>query len=179
MPPKKHVRPDRAAAKIQELIDAGCSMRGIHEEAGIAQETLYRILRGQKQHIPRDFHDRILKLNPNKIRKTYRLSPVGSARRLRALGVQGFIVKDIAHKEGLPAATHISRIRQGLSTEITRTTHDAICAFYEKHKDEFGGSQLAATRVRTLGWRGPDFWADKDIDDPNVEENLPAHALVA
>lgn len=178
MPPKKHIRPDRAAAKLKELVDAECSVKGIHEATGISQEIIYRILKGEKQHIRKDFHDRILKANPKKIRLTHRRTPIGAARRLRALAVQGHVVKDIAHVEGLPAATHISRIRYDLSLEITRDLHDAIKRFYEKHKDEEGGSVIAAARARGRGWHGPDFWEDKDIDDPSVEENLPAHALI-
>jgi hypothetical protein len=171
VPAKKAIRGTVIAAHLQELLDAGCSVQGMHEASGVGSETIYAVLRGEKNHLKRAQADALMKLKAEKVALSYLCSPVGAARRLKALGRQGFTVKDLNHADGLlPARTHISRIRSGRSTAITRELHDNVKKYYEKHAYDTGPSALASYKARQAGWRAPEWWEDKDIDDPSAEE---------
>ena len=108
-------------------------------------------------------------------RPTIPVDPTGTARRLRALAVDGWGGSEIAGLLGLQP-TSVRRHRAGTRVQITWGLHERYRLLYEKIQslaDPRGSSDRTRLRAARMGYLGPERWADEDIDDPNAEPLPP------
>jgi hypothetical protein len=103
------------------------------------------------------------------------VDPVGTARRLRALAVDGWSAQMLSPLVGRDEGT-IRDHRAGDFAEITVRIRERYRELYEKiqsQADPSGGSWRARENAEKRCWLGPERWADEDIDDPDAQPLPP------
>ncbi|MGN8690172.1 hypothetical protein ACTND8_09740 [Atopobiaceae bacterium HCP3S3_F7] len=131
---------------------------------GIPHATLYTVRAGRTRLITRRNSDAILGY-----RDPCTVTPIGLARRLRALARLGYRAADIAAAVGCSRAS-IDQLRAGYLGRKPPSHAADVVAFYESVTRLSTGPQ--STRVRNYaerqGWAPPAAWDDDTIDDPTA-----------
>jgi hypothetical protein len=164
-----------AAAHVETLLAAGASIRAIAETAGVSPSLVCR-LRGRVQtRMRRDTANKVLSVTPEKIltrsRQAGFVPALGARRRIQALLAIGWTHNQISSH--MPIASSSQLVLSQRGEWITRTTHDAIAAAYNKLAMTPGTSWRTRSRAAKAGYLSPLAW--DDIDNPN---DNPGTALV-
>lgn len=175
-----------ARARIEELRQAGWSIRSIAGEANIAPTTVSRVARGLQVTITVKAEQQILALNPAgqlAARSYGRAEPfvpnTGTRRRIQALIALGWRHSDMHERCGI--TTHVALHQKG--NWVTRTTHDAIRSLYADLCMTPGPSTASRGRAARLGYAPPLAWDDIDHDpapntpDPGPERDIDQVAI--
>lgn len=164
--PKVH--PDKAAAKIEELLRTGVTMLAIAEAAGLQATTLHRIRSGKLDLIERETQKKILAAKPG---PGTHVSVVGTRRRLQAMAALGYSLADVSGATGVGAPL-ITNIRTGKNVSTSPETAKAIKEFYEIIEDTPAADSATSRRAVAFAlkykWAPPQAWTDRDIEDPSV-----------
>lgn len=163
----RHVSPDVTLAHINLLKDRGWSVSGMAETSGISDQTIHRIVRGDREHIHRDTQEAILSLRDGTIfersRPTGYVPKIGAQRRLQALMAMGWRHSDTTAILGFSS----SNILHQPGPWITRSKHDAMCRAYDQLWDQPGPSASTAARAIKAGYLLPMAWDEGTIDNPD------------
>lgn len=164
--PKVH--PDKAHAKIEELLRTGVTIKAIAESAGLHPTVLHRIRSGKVDLIERETQKKILAAKPG---LGQHINVVGTRRRLQAMAALGYSLTDVADATGVKAPL-LTNIRTGKNVSTAPETAEAIKEFYEIVQDTPAAETVMARRAigfaKAYGWVLPSAWEGLDIDDPNV-----------
>lgn len=162
------VHPDKALAKIEELLRTGVTILAIAEAAGLSATVLHRIRSGKVDLIERDTQKKILNAKPGPGKH---INITGTRRRLQAMAALGYSLTDVADATGVKPAL-ITNIRTGRSVSTAPETAEAVKEFYEIIKDtpaaETPMSRRAIAFAERYGWVPSSAWEGLDIDNPNV-----------
>lgn len=101
------------------------------------------------------------------------ISGVGAARRLRALQRIGWTGANLGQRLGV-TQREISQLALGRDT-VLLTTHNRVCALYDRLWNVPGPSARAVARAERKGWLPPLALDDDLIDDPTYD---PAEGTV-
>lgn len=91
---------------------------------------------------------------------------LGSIRRLRALAVIGWSIREISEQTGLFHRS-LGKVREGQRAEVRKSTHFAIRRVYEQlenHPRTTREGQITRTRALGHGWLPPAMWDNPDKD---------------
>lgn len=100
---------------------------------------------------------------------------IGTARRLRALMLEGWSSTDLADLAGVTAEMVRSH-RQGIRPWITVRLHRVYAELYDKIlalPDPRGPSPRVVALAENCGFQSYECWADGEIDDPDAEPLPP------
>ncbi|WP_031189868.1 MULTISPECIES: hypothetical protein [Streptomyces] len=171
--------PDRAAAHITRLRDAGMQDLHICKDARISPATLYDIMRGQRR-VHYAVEARILRVtvpSAQEGRSGSHIDACGTRRRLRALAAEGWPAAELARRIGRDKQYVVYlQLGHGGGT-VRRWVANYVHDLYERLnglKPEQEGVRPAlarATRDRAAakGWLGTGYWDIDEIDDPDFE----------
>ena len=164
------VHPDKALAHIAKLRKDGASILTIANAAGLHTTVFHRLMNGAEL-IDRETQNKILKVK--KADLGYRVSVVGTRRKLQAIARLGYTVAETSEGTGLTKAL-ITHIRTHQSETTGSKNLALVDAYYQKVKDvpappgAPGIREHIITLARKNGWAPPQAWEGRDIDDPAV-----------
>ena len=163
---------------VAMLMDAGMSFRAVSLAAGWSSRNALADAMTRKRVMPRTLA-RVLAVNPESDnRRDAYVDGTGSARRLRALAVNGWSTRNLAARLGHKDPVTVQHIASGKTPTIRLRTKDAIRGLYEELWDKAGPSERAASIAEAKGWLPPLAWDDDRIDDPGHEpEDVRRKAL--
>ncbi|MGW1102767.1 hypothetical protein [Streptomyces sp. NPDC002540] len=185
--------PTRAASHIHRLRAAGMPDRDIRAAANIADDILYRILRGERE-IRRATEQRILSVAPPQERASgcgANVPGLGTIRRLRAHAADGWTAAALAQRVGKHKQFIVYLQNSGLDSQVRLWVADytrSLSAQLEGLTPEGAGiAPHIAGRTRTLaakkGWVGTAYWDEDDFDNPDfvpaASDKLPRIRLAA
>lgn len=155
---KPLVPPFLAKVEIQRLYDHGWANKHIYIEAGIAPETINKIMHGG--------HEMTSQRTLDALRALPTLSPYRRAawpltRRLQSLRSIGHTSEEIAEYCGVTLRT-IQHLHRGRTKWAPKALDDSIRAYFEKHK--FDTPRRVSVAVSSQRLPLPMQW--KDIDNP-------------
>ena len=163
----------RARLHVATMIGAGWSARAIAGAAGVAPQTVTRVLDPDSTSIHKTTAAKILAVDPFTVASTPSrqtsepfVPRVGTVRRLQALLYMGWTTRHLHEVYGIHPATLYQQGRW-----VTRTTHDKVAAAYRELSHRPGPSHRTRSRARAKGYAGPADWDDIDHDlEPEVED---------
>ena len=94
------------------------------------------------------------------------IGATGTRRRLQALAVMGWTVRDIQERSGLPWST-LASVRNGTTTAVNVSTADRVAEVFAELAMKPGPSTQGKSTAERKGWAGPLCW--DDIDDPDEQ----------
>lgn len=141
--------------------------------AGIPRRTLARVIALTKENpnrgIPRHTALAILSVPiPTRPDPTMRVPRAGSRRRVEALAVNGWPLKDIARAAGVGSST---LTRRPYSYWIDADTATAVHRIYDQLRYRIGPSEVTRSLARRHGFLPMSAW-DRNIDDPEAIPDL-------
>lgn len=160
------------------LVLAGMSPTDIADLSGVSVTHVKYVIQGSVERIHRDTQDAILGIpvpqDGWETRTDGLTDSTGTARRLRALAVQGFPLSALSERSGLTART-ISEMRAGLRPQVfisnMRTVAELHEAIWDRDPLEDGIPQSSVTRAKDWAakqkWHPTEAW--DDIDDPECQ----------
>lgn len=159
-PPK--VDATAARQHLLALVEAGMGHERI-AAAGLARQTVERIISGRAVTCTRRIHEVIMAIAPNP-----RMVPtVGARRRIQALALLGWTNRDLAPLVGRTPESLAATMRR--SATISRDLHERIASVHSRLWDTPAPVSAASKRVRTearlKGWAPTAAWDDIDHDD--------------
>ncbi|MEV5862339.1 hypothetical protein AB0L83_21820 [Streptomyces sp. NPDC052071] len=169
--------PDKAAAQILRLRAAGMQDRDIRAQAAIADDVLYRILRGEGG-ILRSTERRVLAVTPTGGHgkgSGAQTAGLGTIRRLRALAADGWTAAEIADRVGKHKQFIVHLQNSKLDARLRGWVADYVSNLYADvdgmSPEEAGIAPhiVGRTRARAAkkGWIGRAYWDPEDFDDPD------------
>ncbi|MEU1880872.1 hypothetical protein ABZ470_26495 [Streptosporangium sp. NPDC020072] len=157
------------------------SYEAIGQLAGIGGTTVSHIAEGTPARqlpppgrITARVSDALLTVTVDDLPDNYLISTVGAMRRLRALSVAGWPMREVAHRTGADWSG-LKSIRRGERTvvlvrtaRLIRETYDVLIQL--NPYDHCRSTAVTASRKRAMsnGWYPMEAWADA-IDDPAVQ----------
>jgi hypothetical protein len=170
--------PDRAADHLAALRAAGTPDRYTIQQAGIAPDLFYRIVR-REGSIHRATETRVLGVAPapdGRGSGTH-VPSLGTVRRLRALAADGWPAAELGRRTG-KAKTFIVYL-QNLpeQSQVRMWVADYVRELYQQLRDltpeSEGVSATLALRSRkraaSRDWSGSAYWDDDALDDPTAQ----------
>lgn len=159
-PPK--VDATAARQHLLTLVEAGMGHERI-AAAGLARQTVERIISGRAVTCTRRIHEVIMAIAPNS-----RMVPtVGARRRMQALALLGWTNRDLAPLVGRTPESLAATMRR--SATISRDLHERIASVHSRLWNTPAPISAASKRVRTearlKGWVPTAAWDDIDTDD--------------
>jgi hypothetical protein len=151
-------------AHIKLLVSVGMSVQQISGLAGVSYSPVYRSAQGRQSRFEPHIAQRILAVKPQ-----YRWA-IGTARRLQALAVIGWGLREIAKALDV----HASSVREyrrprPATARVTLPIHTAVAALYDdltlQPAPASREASLARANAREQGWHPPEAWDDATIDD--------------
>lgn len=167
-PPK--VDATAARQHLLALVEAGMGHERI-AAAGLARQTVERIISGRAATCTRRIHEVIMAIAPNP-----RMVPtVGARRRMQALALLGWTNRDLAPLVGRTPESLAATMRR--SATISRDLHERIASVHSRLWNTPAPVSAASKRVRTearlKGWMPTAAWDDIDHDDaPQLGETI-------
>jgi len=148
---------------------AGMPIPAIAEAAGIADVTIYKIVRGERQMVHLDTHAAIMSVTHKVVGASpNRLAPaVGSARRIQALMRLGWTAHDIADAADM-AVVPVRKIAAG-QVSVEFQTIARVKQAYDLLSLSVGPSDIGRARAKAKGYLLPLDWESVDMDDPCAE----------
>jgi len=158
-----------AAAAIAVFRSYGYLDGSIAAAAGTNRQNINNIRRGTYRTVTRELSDRLLSLTfvdlLRHVDDFHQVTPVGAARRVRALAVLGWpLTQQIPGRVKLP--DQVLRADQENRT-ITARTHRRTAAVYDTLSMTPGPSARARAYARRRRWPAPLDW--DDIDNPESQ----------
>lgn len=174
-------RRDAAWARIRRWIDAGYTSGVIAGMTGLADRTIqpmiYAARDGGRLRITHATAAKILAAPLVPVDGAGWIPSVGTVRRLQALTVMGWSMRDLADRCGLQEST-LAALRNPIH-KMTRPRFAAtVAGLYDELSGTHGPGRHAATRAKNRGWAPPAAWDDDTIDDPYTEPNVGEQARV-
>lgn len=174
----------RAATHIHRLRAAGMPDRDIQAAANIADDVLYRILRGEGQ-ILRSTERRIVSVAPPQEGAPgcgADVPGLGTIRRLRALAADGWTAAELARRVGKHKQFIVYLQNSGPDTHVRQWVADYTRNLYtqlEGLTPEGAGIAphiVGRTRTRAAkkGWVGSAYWDDDELDNPDFAPAIEA-----
>lgn len=162
------VHPDKAKAKVEELLRTGVTILAIAEAAGLHPTVLHRIRSGKIDLIERETQTKILAAKPG---PGQHVNVTGTRRRLQAMAALGYSLSDVSDATGVKQPL-ITNIRTGKNVSTAPETAEAIKEFYDIVKDTPAAETVMSRRATAFadkyGWAPPSAWEGRNIDDPDV-----------
>ena len=94
-------------------------------------------------------------------------TPVGAARRLRALSVLGWSAAALAERAGADRDAVEDALQQGvIFSQVTRAQAAQV---YQRLEMTLGPCETTSARARALQWAPPLAWDEDTIDDPTAQ----------
>lgn len=154
---------------LKALFALGVSLRGAAAAAGVTPTVLSRLMHGQtkvnrvteRKVLAVTFESILNRENPDGF-----VPAIGARRRIRALLRMGWRHEDLS-AAGVARSAVLLHQRGGW---ITRASHDAVAAAFERLCMTPGPSARTAGRAAKLGYAPPLAW--DDIDDPRLHPEL-------
>jgi DNA-binding CsgD family transcriptional regulator len=158
--PALRVSPQQARRHIIRLVEQGCPLYVIADQAGVNQRTVADIAADGRAFIYRHTEQAILAVDGG---HGHIIPAIGTHRRIQALMAIGYPFADIAKRLGV----HHDRIRQYLIQEAIYTrTAARIARMYDELSMTPGPSRRARSIAARRGYLPPLAWDDDTIDDP-------------
>lgn len=154
------------AAHIKTLLATGMSYSLIASRAGVARNTVSRIDLGEAKFLHRGSAQRILSVRPGDFDNTAIRPATGTIRRVQALYAIGHGARSISDASGIPQGT-VSCIANGHWATVGGTMATTIQQAYQQLAHTPGTGAKAKHRAQKLGWLGPTWWDDDELDDPD------------
>lgn len=158
--------------RIDVLIEQGYSPAWIASAADLYPTTIERALH-QRRHtgVARAFGEgiaaAIVEADMEEATAGHRTS-IGTRRRLRALAVQGWTLKELHQRTGLPQNT-MSVTQAGDTLMVTSHLWRGVRDVYDVLAEIEGPSRPGRARARNKGWLGPIWWDNPDTDPDPTE----------
>ncbi len=154
---------------VAELMAAGMSFKAIALASGWSSRNALADVMTRKRVMHKTMA-RVLavRIDSDNRRDAY-VDATGSARRIRALAVNGWPSRNLAKQLGHKHPATIQDIASGKTPTIRLRTKDAIRGLYEDLWDQAGPSVRAASIAKAKGWLPPLAWDDESIDDPDYQ----------
>jgi hypothetical protein len=170
---------DKAWRRIVQWEAAGYTGGVIAGMTGLADRTvqpmLYAARDGSRIRITHATAAKILAAPAQPVDGSGWIPSLGTVRRLRALTVMGWSMRDLSERCELQEST-LAALRNPVH-KMTRPKFAAIVAgLYSELSGTHGPGRHAATRARNRGWLPPAAWDDDSIDDPNTEPAVTKQA---
>lgn len=170
---KRLTDPGQVRLHVLTLLGQGWSARGVAGAAGVAPQTVTRLVRGDAKSIGRATAAKILAVDPDALpaEASHQTAEpfvprVGTVRRLQALMFMGYSQRDL-RGYGISAANLLNQ--QG--RWVTRSTHDKVAAVYAKLAHVPGPTSRSRHEAIKRGYIGPLAWDDIDHDEyPDTDE---------
>ena len=178
---------------LARLRDAGIGTRTIAELSGASRSAINAIINGrggtdrageQYKRTSTTVAAKILAVTPPtgptdpRIANKQPVDGIGTNRRLQALAVLGWPIREIMLRLGTTASiSNTSRLYS--AEQVTAITARSVAALYEELSMTPGPSPHATTRAASHGWLGPLEWDDDTIDNPSIGPVEVAHATTA
>lgn len=108
------------------------------------------------------------------------ISPVGTQRRIKALGRIGWSLGDLGKLLGGVTTQAVGSYLKAERIHVTVRTAVQVKEVYDRLSLQLGPTPLAAKHAARRGWPPPWSWDEETIDDPDAEPDLdcivrPAH----
>jgi hypothetical protein len=174
-------------AHVRELATSGMGWRQIAREAGVAPQTVSRLLFGGGGQGGRAVHrerlrphhaQAILAVRPGRHAPSAVVDQTGTTRRLQALVAAGWPAARLATELGM-TAQNFSPLVHG-ARGVKASTWVAVKELYDRLWDEspavdtparMGGVARARRYAADRGWAPPQAWDDDTIDNPAARPN--------
>lgn len=167
-----YVAPDRAAAHLQRLIDAGLNRGQVARLSGVNDLSLHNLQTRRYDTIRVETEQKLLAVPlpgaPFAVASgRSRVDSTGTVRRLRALIAMGYTQKFLAHRLG----THEPNLAQiviGNHPLVLARTGRQVQELYRELSQQLPDplSTRSVRRAKANGWLAPIWWDDDTIDDP-------------
>lgn len=167
-----YVAPDRAAAHLQRLIDAGLNRGQVARLSGVNDMSLHNLQTRRYDTIRVETEQKLLAVPlpgaPFAVASgRSRVDSTGTVRRLRALIAMGYTQKFLAYR----LDTHEPNLAQiviGNHPLVLARTGRQVHELYRELSQQLPDplSTRSVRRARANGWLAPIWWDDDTIDDP-------------
>ena len=155
------------------LATPGVQGRAIALAAGVNDHSVFKLASGKMRALHRPVAEALAGVTlqaclERDYRSTSLVGGVGTVRRLRALARDGWSPDAIGGLAGTTAYA-VRKHRAGIHPEVTLGCRERYRDLYEKiqsQADPRGNSDETRRYAESVGWLGPERWADEDIDDP-------------
>jgi hypothetical protein len=171
-PVRDHIRAVMAAT--------GITANAFANVAGVEWMTVGAVLDGTRPTIRTASAGKLMAVTAETVEASAqdaRVDAAGTRRRLQALAVQGWSVREVSRRSGTDNNV-LSQVRSGEKTVVAVKTRRAVAAVYDKlaatepplgtrpEKTAAGRNRSAAQR---MGWLSHWAWDDDTIDDPAAQ----------
>ena len=154
---------------VAMLMAEGMSFKAIALTAGWASRNALADAMGRKRVTPRTLA-RVLAVHPElDNRRDAYVDATGSARRLRALAINGWPTRNLAKQLGHKDPATIQHIANGKTPTIRLRTKDDIRRLFDELWDQPGPSKRTSDIAKARGWLPALAWDDDLIDRPEHE----------
>lgn len=164
----------RAATQVQELVDAGASIRAVADASGVASTVVHKLATGTAGSVSRSTETRILAVRLDDVMSRSNadgfVPNIGARRRVQALMVAGWTHEAMHAHCGIRTAVLLHQTGRWIS----RRKHDAIAAMYDDLWATPGPSDVTRSRAAAAGYVGSGAWDDDTIDDPRATPDTGA-----
>lgn len=166
---------DAAWARIQRWEAAGYTQGVVAHMTGLADRTIapmfHAVRNGQRPNMEHRTARKILAAPLIPTSGHGWIPSLGTMRRLQALTVMGWSMRDLSERCDLQEST-LAALRNPIH-KMTRPRFAATVAdLYAELSDTRGPGRYAAARARNRGWFPPAAWDDDAIDDPNATPDM-------
>jgi hypothetical protein len=165
-------------AHVRELADAGATVRGIADAAGVPASVVSRVLSRQQARVRPGTVQRLLAVSIEDVMARPLPSgfvpAVGARRRIAALLALGWRHADItACAGGVQSATVLHQA----GDLVTRATHDSITRAYDQLAMTRGPSERTRRRAHAAGYPPPLAWDEDALDRPDTDPTSATAAV--
>jgi AraC-like DNA-binding protein len=169
------------AAHLQELLNAGWSLRSIADAADYSPSSVHRIVIGVQQRIRNDIAARLAAVDGAAILARQNslgfVRNLGARRRIQALLAIGWRHEEITAtmlQTQPECGTRSQMVLHQRGNWIARRTHDAVAAAYDQLSMTPGPSAKTRRLAAKYGYAPPLAWDDASIDDPDAQPDRGA-----
>lgn len=167
-------RPE-ALERLKGWVEAGYSDRTIASMTGVHERTLApirkAILAGRTRHMEHVTADKILSAKNTPTGNGW-IPSLGTVRRLQALTVMGWSMRDLAGRYDVQEPT-LAELRNGKHASVRPKFARLVERIYDELAEVEGPSNLAKARAINRGWFGPQWW-----DNPDDPAENPTREVV-
>lgn len=162
-------QPQVPAADVQphiaRLREAGMAATVIAARSGLSRHTIVKVANGGRIYVSGPVAAAILAVQPEPVCRVIGEPAVGTARRIRALGVERWSLTALADRTGVHAST-LWHIADMANNTVAGTIAAAVRDVYDELYATEGPSERARRNALRRGWLGPEAWTEDSIDDP-------------
>lgn len=152
------------ADPVRQHLGALCppmAVERVADLAGVSSKGLHQVLQNPTRRVMRFTAEAVLAVQP---RRPYTVSAIPTARRLRALGCDGWDRVTLSRHTGLTAG-FLRHLRVMTSPRVRATTHDTVAQTYRQLEGYAGPSErLRQSAAKRLGWYPAEAWDEITID---------------